>query len=126
MPIRRLLEDPDKGPLGVIVESVSEIAVSSVKDLESVLEEAHSKRHVSATEANDISSRSHLCVRIVIESKLRPVAKDSVVDRMQDKPSNRLDTVELSPEPSEVSEDSLQTTLKENSKGKCMTIEGLV
>ena len=118
MPIRRLLEDPDKGPLGGIIESVSEVAVSSVKELEAVLEEAHSKRHVSATEANDISSRSHLRVRIVIESKLRPVAKDNIVDRMKEGPSSRLDAVELLSEPSEISEDSLQTTVKETSRGK--------
>ena len=40
------------------------------------LQEASERRHVASTALNRASSRSHLCVRIVIESKLKATTND--------------------------------------------------
>ena len=65
----RLLEDPEDGPLGVLVEGATDIAIESADHLRREVERAYQIRHVGKTSQNDYSSRSHLIIRIVVDSK---------------------------------------------------------
>ena len=52
----------------VVVAGVSMVEVTSAKDLLASLEAGQNRRHVSSTQMNRESSRSHLIMSIIIES----------------------------------------------------------
>ena len=52
----------------VVVAGVSMVEVTSAKELMASLEAGQNRRHVSSTQMNRESSRSHLIMSIVIES----------------------------------------------------------
>lgn len=52
----------------VVVAGVSMVEVTSAKDLMTSLEAGQNRRHVSSTQMNRESSRSHLIMSVVIES----------------------------------------------------------
>ncbi|KAI8981566.1 kinesin motor domain-containing protein [Pilobolus umbonatus] len=54
---------------GVYVRNLKEIKVKSYKEVMSLIKEGESNRHISATDYNDQSSRSHTVFQIVIESR---------------------------------------------------------
>ena len=53
---------------GVYVNSKEEI-VSSVDEVLAIMQAGESRRHYGHTEMNDLSSRSHTILRLIIESK---------------------------------------------------------
>eukprot|EP00958_Prasinococcus_capsulatus_P004745 scaffold441_cov382-Prasinococcus_capsulatus_cf.AAC.5 len=83
----RLLEDPEDGPLGVLVEGAVDVAIQSAEHLKSLIEKAYEMRHVGKTSQNDCSSRSHLIIRVVVDSKpvrlCPPLAEESALSTSQ-------------------------------------------
>eukprot|EP00793_Prasinoderma_coloniale_P002290 PRCOL_00002798-RA len=61
----RLRDDADRG---VVVDGLNEVAVGSAAECEALLAEADARRALAKTSANDASSRSHLIVRLTVES----------------------------------------------------------
>ena len=69
----RLLDDPERG---VVVDGLTEVAVESAAQCEELLARAEAQRARAATRANDASSRSHLIVRLTVESsEKRPASQ---------------------------------------------------
>lgn len=52
----------------VAVENVTIVPISTVEELNSMIQRGSEQRHTSGTQMNDESSRSHLILSIVIES----------------------------------------------------------
>lgn len=52
----------------VNVENVTVVHVSTYEDLRSVIQKGSEQRHISGTQMNEQSSRSHLILSIIIES----------------------------------------------------------
>lgn len=52
----------------VFVENVTVISVSTYDELKGIIEKGSEQRHISETQMNEESSRSHLILSIVIES----------------------------------------------------------
>ncbi|KAK7360418.1 hypothetical protein VNO77_02411 [Canavalia gladiata] len=52
----------------VVVENVTVVPVSTIEELNSIIQRGSERRHISGTQMNDESSRSHLILSIVIES----------------------------------------------------------
>lgn len=61
-----LREDPIKGP---VVASITEIEAVSGQEIMSLLHQGNSKRSQAATAANEVSSRSHAVLQVVVESR---------------------------------------------------------
>ncbi|RDY12285.1 Kinesin-like protein KIN-14E [Mucuna pruriens] len=51
----------------VVVENVTVMPVSTIEELNSIIQRGSERRHISGTQMNDESSRSHLILSIVIE-----------------------------------------------------------
>ncbi|KAH1206027.1 Kinesin-like protein KIN-14E [Glycine max] len=52
----------------VVVENVTVMSISTIEELNSIIQRGSERRHISGTQMNDESSRSHLILSIVIES----------------------------------------------------------
>jgi len=52
----------------VAVENVTILSISTVEELNSIIQRGSEQRHTSGTRMNDESSRSHLILSVVIES----------------------------------------------------------
>lgn len=52
----------------VFVENVTTIPISTLEELRMIIERGSERRHVSGTNMNEESSRSHLVLSVVIES----------------------------------------------------------
>lgn len=52
----------------VFVENVTTIPISTLEELRIIIERGSERRHVSGTNMNEESSRSHLILSVVIES----------------------------------------------------------
>ncbi|KAK7262798.1 hypothetical protein RJT34_30379 [Clitoria ternatea] len=52
----------------VVVENVTVMSISTMEELNSIIQRGSERRHISGTQMNDESSRSHLILSIVIES----------------------------------------------------------
>lgn len=52
----------------VFVENVTTISISTLEELRIIIERGSERRHVSGTNMNEESSRSHLILSVVIES----------------------------------------------------------
>ncbi|TKY58426.1 Kinesin calmodulin-binding protein-like [Spatholobus suberectus] len=52
----------------VVVENVTLTSISTIEELNSIIQRGSERRHISGTQMNDESSRSHLVLSIVIES----------------------------------------------------------
>lgn len=52
----------------VVVENVTVMPVSTIEELNNIIQKGSERRHISGTQMNEESSRSHLIVSIVIES----------------------------------------------------------
>ena len=52
----------------VFVENVTTIPISTLEELRMIIERGSERRHVSGTNMNEESSRSHLILSVVIES----------------------------------------------------------
>ncbi|KAK7386595.1 hypothetical protein VNO78_26928 [Psophocarpus tetragonolobus] len=52
----------------VVVENVTVVSISTIEELNSIIHRGSERRHISGTQMNDESSRSHLILSIVIES----------------------------------------------------------
>lgn len=63
-----LREDPIKGP---VVASVTEIEATSSQEIMSLLHQGNAKRSQAATAANEVSSRSHAVLQVVVENRDR-------------------------------------------------------
>ena len=61
-----LREDPIKGP---VVASITEIEAVSGQEIMSLLHQGNGKRSQAATAANEVSSRSHAVLQVVVESR---------------------------------------------------------
>ncbi|XP_020220804.1 kinesin-like protein KIN-14I [Cajanus cajan] len=66
---KRLKLDIKKDSKGMVaVENVTVVSISTVEELNSIIQRGSEQRHTSGTQMNDESSRSHLILSIVIES----------------------------------------------------------
>ncbi|KAH1224192.1 Kinesin-like protein KIN-14E [Glycine max] len=66
---KRLKLDIKKDSKGMVaVENVTIVPISTVEELNSMIQRGSEQRHTSGTQMNDESSRSHLILSIVIES----------------------------------------------------------
>lgn len=63
-----LREDPMKGP---VVASITEIEATSGSEVMQLLHQGNAKRSQAATAANEVSSRSHAVLQVVVESRDR-------------------------------------------------------
>jgi len=63
-----LREDPIKGP---VVASITEIEASSGKEIMQLLHQGNSRRSQAPTAANEVSSRSHAVLQVVVECRDR-------------------------------------------------------
>ena len=52
----------------VTVENATIVHISTIEELRSVIQKGSDQRHISETQMNEESSRSHLILSIVIES----------------------------------------------------------
>ncbi|ESW28346.1 hypothetical protein PHAVU_003G279200 [Phaseolus vulgaris] len=52
----------------VVVENVTVMSISTIEELNNIIQRGSERRHISGTQMNDESSRSHLILSIVIES----------------------------------------------------------
>ncbi|CAJ1941975.1 unnamed protein product [Sphenostylis stenocarpa] len=52
----------------VVVENVTIMSISTIEELNTIIQRGSERRHISGTQMNDESSRSHLVLSIVIES----------------------------------------------------------
>lgn len=52
----------------VAVENVTVLSISTYEELTSIIQRGSEQRHISETQMNEESSRSHLILSIVIES----------------------------------------------------------
>ncbi|QCD81841.1 kinesin-like protein KIN-14E isoform X2 [Vigna unguiculata] len=52
----------------VVVENVTVMSISTIEELNTIIQRGSERRHISGTQMNDESSRSHLILSIVIES----------------------------------------------------------
>ncbi|XP_061355130.1 kinesin-like protein KIN-14E isoform X1 [Gastrolobium bilobum] len=66
---KHLKLDIKKDPAGmVVVENVTVVPISTIEELNSIIQRGSERRHISGTQMNEESSRSHLILSIVIES----------------------------------------------------------
>ncbi|XP_044470312.1 kinesin-like protein KIN-14E isoform X1 [Mangifera indica] len=66
---KRLKLDIKKDSKGMVaVENVTVVSVSTFEELKSIIQKGSDQRHISGTQMNEESSRSHLILSIVIES----------------------------------------------------------
>ncbi|TKY70209.1 Kinesin calmodulin-binding protein-like [Spatholobus suberectus] len=66
---KRLKLDIKKDSKGMVtVENVTIVSISTVEELNNIIQRGSEQRHTSGTQMNDESSRSHLILSIVIES----------------------------------------------------------
>lgn len=63
-----LREDPIKGPT---VAGITEVETKSVRDVMELLQAGNRKRTQQATHANEVSSRSHAVLQVVVETRDR-------------------------------------------------------
>ena len=63
-----LREDPIKGP---VVASITEIETTSSQEIMRLLHQGNAKRSQAATAANEVSSRSHAVLQVVVENRDR-------------------------------------------------------
>ena len=63
-----LREDPIKGP---VVAGITEVEAKNGKEIMDLLTQGNAKRSQAATAANEVSSRSHAVLQVVVESKDR-------------------------------------------------------
>jgi kinesin family protein 18/19 len=63
-----LREDPIKGP---VVASITEIETTSGQEIMQLLHQGNAKRSQAATAANEVSSRSHAVLQVVVECRDR-------------------------------------------------------
>lgn len=61
-----LREDPIKGP---VVAGITEVEAKNGKEIMDLLTQGNAKRSQAATAANEVSSRSHAVLQVVVESK---------------------------------------------------------
>lgn len=52
----------------VTVENVTTVSISTVDELNNIIQKGSERRHTSGTQMNEESSRSHLILSVVIES----------------------------------------------------------
>ena len=52
----------------VSVENVTVVSITTFEELQSIIQTGSDQRHISGTQMNEESSRSHLILSIVIES----------------------------------------------------------
>lgn len=62
----KIIEDPNLGPL---IQNITEANFTSASDVKTILEEGENRRHFGVTNMNAHSSRSHVIVRLNIESR---------------------------------------------------------
>ncbi|KAL5060925.1 hypothetical protein RYX36_032529 [Vicia faba] len=66
---KRLKLETKKDSKGMVtVENVTTMSISTVDELNSIIQKGSERRHTSGTQMNEESSRSHLILSIVIES----------------------------------------------------------
>jgi len=63
-----LREDPIKGP---VVAGITEVEANSAGEIMQLLHQGNAKRSQAATAANEVSSRSHAVLQVVVESRDR-------------------------------------------------------
>ena len=73
----RLLDDPERG---TVIERLVSTPVDSSEALEALLREVEARRQVGATGMNAESSRSHMIVRLTIESRVAGSSDEPAVD----------------------------------------------
>ena len=49
----------------VVVENVTVMSISTIEELNSIIQRGSERRHISGTQMNDESSRSHLILSIL-------------------------------------------------------------
>eukprot|EP00597_Dinobryon_sp_UTEXLB2267_P006559 CAMPEP_0170065946 /NCGR_PEP_ID=MMETSP0019_2-20121128/5826_1 /TAXON_ID=98059 /ORGANISM="Dinobryon sp., Strain UTEXLB2267" /LENGTH=1251 /DNA_ID=CAMNT_0010272909 /DNA_START=49 /DNA_END=3804 /DNA_ORIENTATION=+ len=68
-PPLKIIDDPALGPL---IQNITEVAFTSCADIKALLEEGERRRRFGVTNMNAHSSRSHVLVRLSIESRRLP------------------------------------------------------
>ncbi|KAH8548187.1 kinesin-related protein 11 [Umbelopsis sp. PMI_123] len=81
---------------GVYVSPLKEEVLTNAKQALKVIQKGEENRHVSTTNYNLHSSRSHTIFRMIIESKEREPNASSQTQRDQSRPSNTKSTVKIS------------------------------
>lgn len=69
-----IIEDKKKG---VIVRNLQEVMVKTVKEVMACIHNGERNRHISATDYNEHSSRSHTIFQLVIESRSKGLSIDT-------------------------------------------------
>lgn len=80
---RQTLKVREHNVLGPYVDGLSKLAVTSYKDIESLMSEGNKSRTVAATNMNEESSRSHAVFKITLTHTLYDV-KSGVGIQMHD------------------------------------------
>lgn len=65
----KIVEDPNLGPM---IQNITEASFTSAADVKVLLDEGENRRHFGVTNMNAHSSRSHVIVRLCIESRRVP------------------------------------------------------
>ncbi len=65
-----IIDDPDLGPL---IQGITEVNFTTVERMREHLDDGDRRRHFGVTNMNAHSSRSHVMVRLNIESRKVPV-----------------------------------------------------
>lgn len=65
----KIIEDPNLGPM---IQNITEASFASAADIRQILDEGERRRHFGVTNMNAHSSRSHVIVRLCIESRKVP------------------------------------------------------
>jgi hypothetical protein len=65
----KIIEDPNLGPM---IQGITEASFTSAADIKNLLDEGENRRHFGVTNMNAHSSRSHVIVRLCIESRRVP------------------------------------------------------
>lgn len=79
-PPLKIVEDPGLGPL---IQGATEVNFSTPHDVKLVLEEGERRRHFGITNMNVHSSRSHVLVRLTIESRKIQLSPTSMTNSLR-------------------------------------------
>ena len=87
----RIREDPTQG---FHVEGLQQVEVESIDDLQDFYREGETRRHVAATDINELSSRSHTIFTIYVEQKSAEESSSIVINPLP-RIRSRLSLVDL-------------------------------
>uniref|UniRef100_A0A8C9SWK0 Kinesin family member 13B n=1 Tax=Scleropages formosus TaxID=113540 RepID=A0A8C9SWK0_SCLFO len=119
---RQALRVREHNVLGPYVDGLSRLAVTSYKDIESLMSEGNKSRTVAATNMNEESSRSHAVFNIILSHTLRDLHSGTTGEKV-----SKLSLVDLAGSERAAKTGAAGERLKEGSNiNKSLTTLGLV